>query len=79
MAEEELVAFLAINRDEWHAGGEDITHINTRNACILCRRCAQVVRQNVHVVTEEPKSEVGQQVGTKHVIDASGYALVTCQ
>ena len=79
MAEEELVAFLAINSDEWHAGSEDITHINPRNACVLCGGCAQVVRQNVHVVTEEPRSEVGQQGGTKHITNASGYALITCQ
>ncbi len=79
MAKEELVSFLAINRDEWHAGSEVIAHVNPRNSCVLCRSCAQVVRQNVHVVAEEPKSEVAQQVGVQHITKSSGDALIACQ
>src|ERR1700680_2206627 len=79
MAETELVALLSVNENERHTRGEVIAKVHPWDPRILCGRRSQVVRQYVHVVAKETKSEVNQQVGFEHIIGTHGNALVQGQ
>ena len=57
----------------------DVAQVHSRDPRILCRCCSHVVRQDVHVVAKEPKSEVDQQIGSEHIVSAHGDALVPSQ
>src|ERR1700730_17687414 len=79
MAEKKLVALLSVNENERHTRGEDIARVHPWDPRILCGRRSHVVRQYVHVVAKEAKSEVNQQVGFEHIIGTHGNALVPSQ
>ncbi len=75
----EIEAGQAFNEKPGHARGEEVVVVQPRNAGVGGRAGANAVRQHLHAVPEEAKAEVGQQVGTEHVVKARRQALVARQ